>query len=92
MHLAFAVAPCNENDKTYFKPLLERVHGLGIRLKAVLADAQYGSKNVRTTAESHGAEPIIPVRRDSRVKEALRVGKDFVVRGARRLVKLFRKR
>ena len=31
--LAFAVAPCNENDKTYFNPLLERVHGLGIRFK-----------------------------------------------------------
>ena len=33
MPLAFAVAPCNENDKVYFKPLLERVHGLGIRFK-----------------------------------------------------------
>ena len=90
--IAFKVAPCNENDKTYFKPLLERVHGLGIRFKAVLADAQYSSRKVTEAAEAYGAEPIIPVRRDSRVKEVLRVGKDFVVRGARRLVELFRRR
>jgi transposase len=92
MPLAFQVAPCNENDKTYFKPLLERVHNMGITFKAVLADAQYSSERVRAAAEAYGAEPVIPVRRDSLVKEALRVGKDFIVRGARRLVELFRKR
>jgi len=58
----------------------------------VLADAQYSSGKARTATEAYGAEPIIPVRRDSWVKEALRVGKDFVVRGARRLVELFKKR
>jgi transposase len=92
MPLAFTVAPCNENDKVYFKPLLERVHGLGIRFKAVLADAQYSSAKVRATAEAYGAKPVIPVRRDSKVKEALRVGRDFVVHGVRRLVELFRGR
>jgi len=92
MPLAFTVAPCNENDKVYFKPLLERVHGLGIRFKAVLADAQYSSRKVREVAEAYGAEPVIPVRRDSRVRDALQVGKDFVTHGARRLVDLFRKR
>ena len=30
--------------------------------------------------------------RDLRVRDALKVGKDFVVRGARRLVELFRRR
>jgi len=68
MPLAFKVAPCNENDKNYFKPLLERVHGLGITFKAVVADAQYSSRKVRAMAEAYGAEPVIPVRRDSRVK------------------------
>jgi len=92
MPLAFTVAPCNENDKTYFKPLLERVHSLGIGFKTVLADAQYNSAKVRETAWAYGAEPVIPVRRDSRVKEALRVGRDFVTRGARRLVELFKGR
>jgi len=92
MPLAFAVAPCNENDKTYFKPLLERIHNLDIKFETVLADAQYSSARVREAAEAYGAEPIIPIRRDSKVKEALRVGKDFVVRGARRLVELFRRR
>ncbi|MGD2142610.1 MAG: transposase [Candidatus Bathyarchaeota archaeon] len=92
MPLAFTVAPCNENDKRYFKPLLELVHGLGIRFKVVLADAQYNSSKVREEAEAYGAEPIIPVRRDSKFKEALRIGRDFVVKGARRLVEVFRQR
>jgi len=90
--LAFQVAPCNENDKTYFKPLLEKVHDLGVRFKAVVADAQYSSRKAREAVRMYDAEPIIPVRKDSRLKDALRVGKDFVVRGTRRLVELFRKR
>jgi len=90
--IAFTVAPCNENNKLHFEPLLEKVHRLGVRSKAVLADAQYSSENVRNAAEWFGAEPVIPVRRDSRVREALRVGRDFVARGMRRLVRLFRKR
>jgi hypothetical protein len=89
MPLAFTVAPCNENDKVYFKPLLEQVHSLGVGFKAVLADAQYNSARVREVARAYGAEPVIPVRRDSKVKDALKVGRDFVTRGARRLVELF---
>lgn len=92
MPLAFAVAPCNMNDKTYFKPLLEKLHSLGVKFETVVADAQYSSRKVREAAEAYSAEPIIPVRRDSRLRDALRVGKDFVVRGARRLVELFRRR
>ncbi len=57
----------------------------------VLADAQYSSVNVREAAEWLGAEPVIPVRRDSRVLGALRVGRDFVAKGVRKLVRLFRK-
>jgi transposase len=92
MPLAFTVAPCNENDKAYFKPLLERVYALGIGFRTVLADAQYNSSKVRAAAEDFGAEPVIPVRRDSRVKDALKVGRDFVTRGVQRLVELFRGR
>jgi transposase len=92
MPLAFTVAPCNENDKVYFKPLLQAVHCLGVEFKTVLADAQYNSSKVRAAAEAYGAEPVIPVRRDSRVKDALRVGRDFVTRGAQRLVELFKGR
>jgi len=90
--LAFTVAPCNENDKVYFKPLLERVHALGIGFRTVLADAQYNSAKVREAARAYDAEPVIPVRRDSKVKDALKVGKDFVTRGAQRLVELFKGR
>jgi transposase len=90
--IAYEVAPCNENDKVYFEPLLERVHRLGVRFKSVLADSQYGSQNARDAAEWFDAEPIIPVRRNSRLKDALRVGRDFVAKGAKRIVRLFRKR
>jgi transposase len=90
--LAFMVAPCNENDKLHFEPLLERVHRLGVGFTSVLADAQYNSENVRNATEWLGAEPVIPVRRDSRVKDALRVGRDFVAKGANRILGLFRKR
>jgi transposase len=90
--LAFTVAPCNENDKLHFEPLLERVHRLGVRFKSVLADSQYGSQNARDAAEWLGAEPVIPVRRNSRLRDAFRVGRDFVAKGAKRIVKLFRKR
>lgn len=90
--LAFKVAPCNDNDKLYFEPLLEMAHRLGVRFKSVLADSQYSSINVRDAAEWLGAEPVIPHRRDSRLKDAFKVGVDFVSRGVGRIVKLFRKR
>jgi hypothetical protein len=86
------VAPCNENDKLHFEPFLEKVRRLGVRFKTILADSQYSSMNVRNAAEWLGAEPLIPVRRDSRLRDAFRVGRDFVARGAKRIVRLFRKR
>jgi transposase len=90
--IAFTVAPCNDNDKLYFEPLLEEAHRLGVGFKVVVADSQYNSENVRNAAEWLGAEPIIPVRRDSRARRALRVGRDFVAKGSKRTVRLFRKR
>jgi hypothetical protein len=37
--IAYTVVPCNENDKIHFQPLLEKVRSLGVRFKAVLANA-----------------------------------------------------
>jgi len=90
--IAFTVAPCNENDKLYFEPLLEKARRLGVGFRHVVADSQYNSENVRNAAEWLGAEPVIPVRRDSRARRALHVGRGFVAKGARRVVRLFRKR
>jgi transposase len=90
--IAFTVAPCNENDKLYFEPLLEKAHRLGVGFRHVVADSQYNSENVRNAAEWLGAEPIIPASRASRAGRALRVGKGFVAKGAKRVVRLFRKR
>ena len=90
--LAFTVEPCNRNDKCFIKPLLEQLKAEGISFKTVLADAQYDSAKARNTVRKYGAEPVIPYRKSSRIRDALRVGKDFVVHGIKRLVNLFRKR
>jgi len=90
--LAFKVAPCNVNEKLCFRPLLEKLKGQGVCVKVVLADAQYDSSMVRETVREYGAEPVIPHRRSSKIKHALKVGHDFVVHGAKRLVNLFRRR
>jgi len=92
MPLAFMVEPCNVNEKLCFKPLLEKLKCLGIEFKTVVADAQYDSANVRKTVEELGAEPVIPYRKRSKIRNALKVGKDFVVHGVKRLVNVFRKR
>jgi hypothetical protein len=90
--LAFTVAPCNMNEKLFAKPLLEKLKEHGVCFETVLADTQYDSSKVRETVRLFGAEPVIPYRRSSKVKDGLKVGKDFITRGIKRLVKLFRKR
>jgi transposase len=90
--LAFKVEPCNMNEKRFIKPLLKKLWDQGIGFKTVLADAQYDSAKVRETVEEFGAEPVIPYMKSSNIKNALRVGRDFVVHGVKRLVNLFRKR
>ena len=90
--LAFTVAPCNENEKRFTKPLLEKLTERGVCFETVLADAQYDSSRVRDTVKMFGAEPVIPHRRSSTVNHALKVGLDFVVHGVKRLVNLFKKR
>jgi len=73
--LAFTVEPCNRNDKCFIKPLLEKLMGRGVCFEAVLADAQYDSAKVRETVEEYGAEPVIPYRKSSKIRDVLRVGK-----------------
>jgi len=90
--LAFTVEPCNRNDKCFIKPLLKKLKSQGIGFKTVLADAQYDSAKARNTVREYGAEPVIPYRKGSRIRDALKVGRDFVVSGIKRLVNLFRKR
>ncbi|MDH5266053.1 MAG: transposase [Candidatus Bathyarchaeota archaeon] len=90
--LAFTVEPCNVNEKLCFKPLLQKLKCRGISFKTVLADAQYDSAKVRETVKQYCAEAVIPYRKSSRIKNALKVGRDFVVHGVKRLANLFRKR
>jgi len=90
--LAFTVAPCNMNEKRFIKPLLEKLMEQGICFETVLADAQYDSAKVRETVEEYGAEPVIPYRRSSKIKNGLKIGKNFITSGIKRLVNLFKKR
>jgi len=90
--LAFTVEPCNRNDKCFIKQLLQKLKAQGISFKTVVADAQYDSAKARNTVREYGAEPVIPYRKGSRIRDAFRVGKDFIVRGVKRLVRLFQKR
>ena len=90
--LAFMVEPCNMNEKRFIKLLLEKLKRRGVGFKTVVADAQYDSAKVRETVKEYGAERVIPYRKSSRIRNTLRVGRDFVVRGVKRLVNLFRKR
>jgi len=59
--------------------------------KTALADAQYDSAKVRKMVNEHDAEPVIPYRKGSRIKNSLRVRRDFTVHGTKRLG-LLRKR
>jgi transposase len=90
--LAFMVEPCNVNEKRCFQPLLEKLKAQGVSFKTIVADAQYDSKKIREAVRMYGAEPVIPYRKSSGVRKALRVGCDFVVRGVKRLVRTFRRR
>ena len=90
--LAFTVALCNMNEKRFIKPLLKKLWDQGVGFKTVVADAQYDSATVRETVKEYDAEPVIPYRKSSKIKNALKVGRDFVVHGVKRLVNLFRKR
>jgi hypothetical protein len=72
--------------------LLEKLKSRGVSFKIVGADVQYDSGRVRKTVREHGAEAVIPYRKSSRIRDTLRVGRDFVARGVKRLVTLFRKR
>ena len=90
--LSFTVASCNMNEKLFTKPLLEKLKKYGVKFKSVLADAQYNSSKVREDVKQFGAEPVIPYSRSSKLKNGLKIGKDFITRGVKRLVKIFRKR
>jgi hypothetical protein len=71
---------------------MEKLRNQGVSSKTVIADAQYDSAKVGGTVRRYGAEPVIPYRKCSKIRNALRVGRDFILRGVKRSVRLFRKR
>ena len=78
--------------ETLHQTFAREAEGAKFRFKTVLADAQYNSSKIREAVKEYDAEPVIPYRKNSKVRDALKVGKDFVVHGVKRLVNLFKKR
>ena len=68
---------------------LEKQH---VKFNTVLCDAQYDSAKIRETIKEYKAEPVIPYRKSSKVRNLLNVGQNFIVHGVKRLVNLFRRR
>jgi len=62
--IAFIVAPCNENDKVYFEPLLERVHRLGIEAVNEDVMAELVAGMTRDDAVNYLVDvglPVVPI-------------------------------
>ena len=77
--LASIVAPANQNEKKHSSTLLERtkqtLQKAGAKLRSIIADSQYSSKEIRKTVN----EAIIPYPANQKrgVKDLLRVDKKF---------------
>jgi len=82
MPVATVVASANENEKRHVGELLDKASLVVDGFKAVVADSQYSSENVRNLIEELGAEPVIPYMSNQRRGEpVLRVDRFFRVSG-----------
>ncbi|HUS78574.1 MAG TPA: transposase [Patescibacteria group bacterium] len=80
--VAVVVASANENEKKHAGDLVDKASLVVEGFKAVVADSQYSSENVRDLIEEHGAEPVIPyMSNQRRGEEVLRVDQRFRVHG-----------
>ncbi len=75
-------ASANENEKKHAEKPLGKASIVVDGFKAVVADSQYSSENVRDLIEERGAEPVIPyMSNQRRGEEVLRVDRRFRVHG-----------
>ena len=90
MHLAYTVAPANENDKKHVIPLLSETVEK-VKAEAVICDKQYSSRRIRRFIKDMGAEPVIPYPANQKrgVEGVLRVDKKFRTHGSKRLRRLY---
>jgi hypothetical protein len=80
--VAVVGASANENEKKHAEKLLGKASIVVDGFKAVVADSQYSSENVRDCILGHGAEPVIPYMSNQRCgEEVLRVDRRFRVHG-----------
>lgn len=92
--LTSVVAPANQNEKKHCPNILERTkHVLskaGAKLRSIIADSQYSSRNIRKTVD----EAIIPYPANQRrgVKGLLRVDKKFRTHGPEEQKRKYHKR
>jgi transposase len=82
MPVAAVVASANENEKRHVEELLGKACAVVEEVKAVVADSQFSSENVRGFVEELGAQPIIPyMSSHRRGEEVIRVDRFFRVSG-----------
>jgi len=82
--LAVIVASANDNEKKHAPPLLEKtLKATKGRVKLVVADSQYSSRNLRDLACSQGVKVVIPfpTNQQRAQKGLLRVDKYFRTHG-----------
>jgi transposase len=78
MPLALVVASANENEKKHTPELLDKVSLVVDGVKAVVADSQYSSRNVRESIMELGAQPVVPyMSNQARGIPVLRVDRFF---------------
>jgi hypothetical protein len=91
--LASVLAPANENEKRHAPSLVERTRGVlgraGARLRCLIGDSQYSSRNVRSLVD-YSVIPYMSNQR--RGEDVLRVDRLFRTHGPEDLVEMYRRR
>jgi len=91
--LANVLAPANENEKRHAPSLVERTRGVlgraGARLRCLIGDSQYSSRNVRSLVD-YSVIPYMSNQR--RGEDVLRVDRLFRTHGPEDLVEMYRRR
>ena len=63
------LSPGNHADSTYFKHLHDTIKNENIRY--IIADKGYDSDEIRSYIEAYGQEPVIPYRKNRKIKKTI---------------------
>ena len=90
--LAFIAAPANDNEKHAYALLEKTLEATKRRVRLVIADSQYSSRNLRDMASSQGVRVVIPFPANQMLgqKGLLRVDRYFRTHGPKGEKRLYR--